>query len=121
MLATDLNACFYTSNAVLAAMRRQGGGLMIHVSSWSGQYVTPGQGPAYLAAKHGLVAMSESLNQIEYVNNIRVVLLVPAEVATPILDHRPVPVTAERKARMLQSEDIASIVLYVAQAPSEYA
>ena len=37
--------------------------------------------------------------------------------ATPILDARPVPVSAEDRARILQSEDVANLVLYVAQQP----
>ena len=41
----------------------------------------------------------------------------PGEVETPILDERPVPVTAEHRARILQPEDIAAAALMVAQLP----
>lgn len=113
----NLNGCFYATRAVLPIMRIQGGGLLIHIASWAGLYVTAAHGPAYVAAKHGLVALSESLNQAECVNGIRSTCLCPGEVATPILDQRLVPVSSEDRAHMLQPQDLADLVLYVAQAP----
>ena len=50
-------------------------------------------------------------------NNIRVTNIYPGEVDTPILEHRPVPVTAEHKARILQPEDVAAAVLFVCALP----
>jgi NAD(P)-dependent dehydrogenase (short-subunit alcohol dehydrogenase family) len=118
VISADLNGPFYTSRAVLPIMRAQGGGLIIQVSSWAGVYVPLLTGPAYTAAKHGLVAMSESINQAECVNGIRSCCICPGEVATPILDNRPVPVPDEEKARMLQPEDMAETILYVARMPA---
>ncbi len=74
-------------------------------------------GPAYTAAKHAVVAMSHSINMEECVNGIRSTVLCPAEVATPILDKRPVPVTPEDRARMLQPDDMAALILFVATRP----
>lgn len=54
VIAANLNSGFYASRAVLPAMRAQGGGLIIQVSSWGGRYVSPVTGPAYTAAKAGL-------------------------------------------------------------------
>lgn len=99
-------------------MRRQGGGLLIHIASWAGRYVSPLTGPAYAAAKHGMLAMSESLNQEECRNGIRSCCICPGEIATPILDKRPVPVSAQDKARMLQAQDLADTILYVARMPA---
>ena len=56
------------------------------------------------AAKHGVVAMSYSINMEEFQNGIRSTVLCPAEVATPILNLRPKPVSAEERARMIQPE-----------------
>src|SRR5215212_8212272 len=44
-------------------------------------------------------------------------VICPGEVATPILDHRPVPVSAEDRARMLQAEDLGDLILFVATRP----
>jgi len=118
VIGVDLNGPFYASRAVLPTMRAQGGGLIVQVSSWAGRYVSKLTGPAYSAAKHGLVALSESLNQEECGHGIRSCCICPGEVATPILDKRPVPVTGDDKARMLQSEDLADTILFVARLPS---
>src|SRR5215217_600460 len=117
VVEADLSGPFYACAAVLPMMRAQEGGLIIHISSWAGRYVSRLTGPAYSAAKHGLVALSESLNQEECRHGIRSCCICPGEVATPILDKRPVPVTAEDKARMLQSEDLAETILFVARLP----
>jgi NADP-dependent 3-hydroxy acid dehydrogenase YdfG len=61
--------------------------------------------------------MSHELNMEEFANGIRSTVLCPGEVATPILDRRPVPVSAEDKARMIQSEDMGEIILFVATRP----
>ncbi|TNE35024.1 MAG: SDR family oxidoreductase, partial [Alphaproteobacteria bacterium] len=97
----DLNGAFYCCHAVLPMMRAQKSGLIINVASWAGVHVSKLTGPAYNAAKHGMVAMSESINMEESRHGIRACALCPGEVATPILDNRPVPVTPEQKAVML--------------------
>ena len=61
--------------------------------------------------------MSHLLNAEEAVNGIRSTALCPAEVATPILDRRPVPVPAEARARMLQPNDLGDLIRYVATLP----
>ncbi|MEJ1936896.1 hypothetical protein WDZ92_42425, partial [Nostoc sp. NIES-2111] len=52
------------------------------------------------------------------VNGIRSTAILPAEVATPILDKRPQPPPAEVRATMLQPGDLAALVLFVATQPS---
>ena len=71
VVEADLSGPFYASSAVLPMMRARKGGLIIHISSWAGRYVSRLTGPAYSAAKHGLVALSESLNQEECRHGIR--------------------------------------------------
>ncbi len=114
----DLNGAFYCTWAVLPAMRKQKDGLIVNISSWAGRYDTALTGPAYNAAKHGLLAMNASLNIEEGKNGIRGCAICPGEVATPILDKRPVPVSDEDKARMLQQDDLGRTVLFVAQLPA---
>ncbi|MCF8467911.1 MAG: SDR family oxidoreductase [Sneathiella sp.] len=110
----DLNGAFYCCRAVLPIMRKQKSGLIINVASWAGVHVSKMTGPAYNAAKHGMVAMSESVNMEESVHGIRACALCPGEVATPILDNRPVPVTDAQKAQMLQAADLGETVLFLA-------
>jgi NADP-dependent 3-hydroxy acid dehydrogenase YdfG len=103
--------------AVLPIMRRQKDGVLIHTSSWAGRWVSPLSGSAYNAAKHGVVAMSHGINMEECVNGIRSCVVCPGEVATPILDKRPVPVSQEDRAKMVQSEDCGDLIRYIACLP----
>jgi NADP-dependent 3-hydroxy acid dehydrogenase YdfG len=118
VIAGNLSSAFYVVTSVLPAMRAQRDGLLIHISSWAGRYISPVAGPSYTAAKHGVVAMSHSLNMEEFSNGIRSTVICPGEVSTPILDQRPVPVSAEYRARILQSEDLANTVVFVASQPT---
>lgn len=113
----NLSSSFYVVAASLPLMRAGGGGTFIHTASWAGRYVGPLSGPAYTAAKHAVIAMSASINVEEYVNGIRSTALSPAEVATPLLDKRPVPVSAEDRARMLQPNDLGETILFIATRP----
>ncbi|MEZ5657282.1 MAG: hypothetical protein R3E83_01760 [Burkholderiaceae bacterium] len=65
-------------------------------------------------AHAAVVAMSYSLNLEEFVHGIRSTVICPGEVATAILDQRPVPVPAADRARMLQPEDLARTIAHVA-------
>jgi NADP-dependent 3-hydroxy acid dehydrogenase YdfG len=117
ILNGNLSSAFYVASAALPLMRAQKNGVMIHTASWAGRFVSPVSGPAYTAAKHAVVAMSHSINMEEFVNGIRSSVICPAEVATPILDLRPQPLSAEERARMLQPEDMGDLILYVATRP----
>jgi NAD(P)-dependent dehydrogenase (short-subunit alcohol dehydrogenase family) len=98
-------------------MREQGGGLIINISSMAAKGISALTGPAYISAKHAMNAMTASLLFEERNNGIRATAICPGEVATPILDHRPVPVSDEDKARILQSDELGDLVLFVAQQP----
>ncbi len=113
----NLSSAFYCAIAVLPIMRRQQDGVLIHTASVAGRFIGGVSGPTYAAAKHGVVAMSHSLNMQECVNGIRSSVVLPGEVATPILDKRPVPVSAEDRARMLQSSDVGNLICYIACLP----
>jgi NAD(P)-dependent dehydrogenase (short-subunit alcohol dehydrogenase family) len=71
VMSGNLSSAFYCVVAVLPTMRAQRDGVIIHTASWSGRFVGPLSGAAYTAAKHGVVAMSHSLNLSECVNGIR--------------------------------------------------
>jgi NADP-dependent 3-hydroxy acid dehydrogenase YdfG len=117
VLDANLNSAFYCAVAALGIMRPQKDGLLIHTASWAGRFVGTVSGPAYVAAKHGVVAMSYSINMEEFQHGIRSTVLCPGEVATPILDLRPVPVSAEDRARMIQPEHMADLIVYIARQP----
>lgn len=117
IIAIDLNGAFYCCHSVLPSMREKGKGLIINVSSMAAKGISALTGPAYISAKHAMNAMTASLLLEERNNGIRATVICPGEVATPILDARPVPVSDQDKARILQSEDLGDLVLFVAQQP----
>jgi NAD(P)-dependent dehydrogenase (short-subunit alcohol dehydrogenase family) len=117
IIAIDLNGAFYCCHSVLPSMREKGQGLIINVSSMAAKGISALTGPAYISAKHAMNAMTASLLLEERNNGIRATVICPGEVATPILDARPVPVSDQDKARILQSEDLGELVLFVAQQP----
>ena len=113
----NLSSAFYVARAVLPVMRAQGGGVMIHTASMAGRNLGVMSGPGYQAAKHGVVAMSHSLNMEECVNNIRSTAFCPGEVNTEILKKRPNPLSQDELDRMLQPEHCADLILYAATLP----
>lgn len=113
----NLTSAFYVVQAALPIMREQKDGLLIHTASWAGRFIGPVSGPAYTAAKHGMVAMSHTINLEECRNGIRSCVVCPGEVATPILVNRPVPERPETLARMVQPEDMGNIIAFVAGQP----
>lgn len=117
VVAINLSGLFYCVHAVLPTMRHQQGGLIINVSSWAGLYASKLTGPAYNATKRAVLALTESINMEECSNGIRASSLLPGEVATPILNKRPVPPSQAQRERMVQAEDMGQAILFLAQMP----
>ncbi len=117
VIGINLDGSFYTTLAVLPSMRARKDGLVINVSSWAGIFHPKLTGAAYNASKHAVTAMTETINMEECANGIRACAICPAEVATPIMDRRPVPPSAEDRARMLQAEDLGNTIRFIAQLP----
>jgi NADP-dependent 3-hydroxy acid dehydrogenase YdfG len=117
IVAVNLSGMFYCVQAVLPGMRERKQGLIINVSSWAGRYASTLTGPGYNATKHAVVALTESINMEECMHGIRATSILPGEVATPILEKRPVPPPPEERARMLQAEDLGKTILFVATLP----
>jgi len=113
----NLNGAFYCCQSILPTMRNQGDGTIINISSMAAKRGSKVTGPAYISSKHAMSAMTESLIIEERNNGIRATAICPGEVATPILDKRPIPVSDEDKARILQSEDLGELILFVAKQP----
>jgi NADP-dependent 3-hydroxy acid dehydrogenase YdfG len=117
IVAVNLNGALYCIHAVLPTMRSRKDGLVINVASWAGRFETYMTGPAYNASKHGMAALTMSLNDEECVNGIRACVIYPGEVATPILRNRPKPPSPEEIARMLQPEDLGRTIRFIAEMP----
>ena len=118
VIRVDLDGAFYCIKAVLPTMIAQRDGLIINISSWAGKYTSMVTGPAYSAAKHAMNSMTESLNMEAGIHGVRACAICLGEVDTPILERRPVPVTPEERATMVQSEDCGEIIAFIARLPT---
>ena len=118
VLRINLDGSFFCIVAILPSMRERKDGLIINISSWAGKFDTYMTGPAYNAAKHAVVAMTAHLNHEECVNGIRACALCPAEVSTPIMEKRPIPPSAEERAKMLQPDDLGRTIRFIAEMPA---
>lgn len=117
VFAINLNGAMYTSLAVLHAMRAKGSGTIINIASFAGWYPSYLTGPAYIASKAALMALTHSFNIEECVAGLRATVICPGEVATPILEKRPVPPSQAERVRMLQEEDLGKSIRFVAEMP----
>ncbi|MSU89111.1 SDR family NAD(P)-dependent oxidoreductase [Rhodobacteraceae bacterium 2CG4] len=117
MLRVNLDAAYNLTRAVLPGMRAAGGGLVIHVSSTAAVRPDP-SGAAYQASKAAVRAMSHAIMEEEWPNGIRMTTVMPGMTDTPLLDRRPTPVPAEKRAAALQPEDVARTCVYVMGLPA---
>jgi NADP-dependent 3-hydroxy acid dehydrogenase YdfG len=118
LVGANMDGAFYCMREVVPQMAARGGGLIINVNSIAGVRASPLGGPAYSAAKFGLHALSLCLGAEVKTDSIRICGVYPGEVNTPILDVRPKAVDDAHRNRILQPEDVAAAVLFIAQLPA---
>ena len=116
MLNTNLTGAFHCTQAALPAMRAQGAGLIIYVSSGCVQKPDV-SGVSYQATKHGMVGLAHGTFQEEKENGVRTCVIFPGLTDTPLVLKRPVPTPPEVVAQALQPQDVADACLFVAALP----
>ena len=117
ILDVNLVGSFHLAHAFLPAMRRRGEGTIVAIISDAGLIGNAKAGAGYVASKFGLVGLMESINAEMRQLGIRACAILPGDIDTPLLDKRPVPPTAEARATMLQSEDVAECVALALSLP----
>jgi NADP-dependent 3-hydroxy acid dehydrogenase YdfG len=117
LVRANLDGTFYCIQAVLPQMLERRNGLIINISSIAGKRAGPLGGAAYAAAKFGVSALGICLAAEEKDSGIRVSNIYPGEVDTPILENRPTPITEAHRQTILQPDDVAQAVLFVATLP----
>jgi len=84
VIAINLSAPFYVTQAAIPALRRAGGGRIINIASVHG-LVASRDKAAYVAAKHGLVGLTKAAS-LELVDDaITVNAICPGWVLTPLV------------------------------------
>ncbi len=117
IMQVNATGAFNVIHAVLPDMRARKDGVIINVSSLAGVRASNLGGAAYSASKHALCALTRVIAIEDKDNGIRATNLCPGEVNTPILDERPVKVSDAHKAQILQPEDVAAAVVFIATLP----
>ncbi len=117
LLGVNLTGMFHCMQIFLPQMRERRDGLVINVSSIAGKRALRLGGVAYCASKFGATALGTFASLEEGKNGIRVTNIYPGEVDTPILERRPVPLTAEQRSRILQPEDVGAAAVMIACLP----
>src|SRR6195952_1767795 len=105
----------YAARAVLPAMIEAGGGYLLHTASAAGLLSSPGDAP-YTASKHAAVAFAEWLAYTYRDRNIRVSVLCPMGVDTPLLMDglnagAPAAVAVAASAPVIGVAEVADAVL----------
>jgi len=125
MVHVNVFGVLYCTHAALPAMKEQGSGHIVTVSSVAGRFARPGSG-VYNLTKFGVGAFSEALRQEVALEGIRVTLIEPGFVATELQGHnRPEIQEAIRNIvnneDPLSAQDIANGILYAVASPPNVA
>jgi len=119
MIAVNLTGAYNCLNTVLPKMRAQKDGIAINISSVAGKRAMAPAGIAYAASKFGMTALGTTVATEAAADGVRVTNVYPGEVDTPLLKQRPAPVADEDRARMLQPDHVAKLVLALIELPKE--
>jgi len=113
MLSLNLRAVMLCCRAVLPVMMRQRSGLILNLSSIASKRALPGSA-VYTATKAGVEAFSRVLAEEMRPHGVRVGVLIPGAVDTPIWDAMG---AAPPREKMLRAEDVARAAVLMATLP----
>jgi NADP-dependent 3-hydroxy acid dehydrogenase YdfG len=116
VVETNLLGTVYAVRAVLPSMRERGSGHIFVTSSVSGREAYPGEA-VYIASKWGQVGYAHSLRQEVAMSGIRVTVVEPGIVDTPLTRGNPVVRPLLEAAEPLDPEDVARAVVYAYRQP----
>ena len=119
VIDTNVLGVLFSVRAVLPQMYIQGAGHIVIVSSGSGRTTYVGE-PAYVASKHATVAFGNCLREEVAPRGIRVSLIEPGLVETPLIhrDEAGLPQQLiDAGVVPLQSEDVARAIRFALEQP----
>jgi NADP-dependent 3-hydroxy acid dehydrogenase YdfG len=120
MFDVNVLGLLYATDAAVEAMKRQGSGHIVNVSSVAGRKTRP-TGGVYSGTKFAVNAISEAMRQELLEDGIRITIVEPGAVATELTEH----ITDEevrkglkqRNIEPLRSEDVANAIAYAVSQP----
>lgn len=117
VLDLNVTSVFQCIQAVLPSMRDRQSGTIVNVASIAGYQAFPGWG-AYNVSKAALISLSKTLSAEERSNGIRVTIVSPGAVNTPIWDTDTVHADFGRD-KMLTPAIVAQTILQAVLMPKE--
>ncbi|RAJ76715.1 NAD(P)-dependent dehydrogenase (short-subunit alcohol dehydrogenase family) [Chitinophaga dinghuensis] len=117
VIAINLNGVFYCMKYQLPAMLKNGGGAIVNMASILGVVGTP-TAAAYVAAKHGVVGLTETAAAEYSSQGIRVNAVCPGYINTPLLDAMDTKMKAALVGmhpigRLGTPEEVAELVIWL--------
>jgi NAD(P)-dependent dehydrogenase (short-subunit alcohol dehydrogenase family) len=125
VIAVNLSSVFYGMKYQIPAMLKNGRGSIVNIASILGAVAFPAAA-AYVAAKHGVVGLTQSA-ALEYsAKNIRVNAVGPAFINTPLLSALDEPtlnmlVSMHPIGRLGESEEVAELIYWLASDKASFA
>lgn len=116
VITTNVLGVLYSARAILPQMYRQEGGHIVIVASGSGRTTYVGE-PAYVASKHAVVAFADCLRMEVTPRGVRVSVIEPGLVETPLIHVYPEADSLVQGVIPLQPVDVARAIVYVLEQP----
>jgi NADP-dependent 3-hydroxy acid dehydrogenase YdfG len=118
-MVVDVNllGTLYTARAVFKHLQEGGGGDVIILGSVSGLETYEGE-PLYLASKWGLVGLGRSLRKEGRPDRIRVTLIEPGLIDTPLSRRSKFGARLLESTRPLKPADVADLIVFALLQPS---
>ena len=124
ILRVNLTGVFTCMKYELAQFMRQGGGVIVNMSSLAGLRGAPGLS-AYAASKHGVLGLTRVAAQEFARHRVRVNALCPYYIDTPIIkdvpdELRKLMISMSPMKRLGRAEEVAKAFIYLASDDSSY-
>jgi 3-oxoacyl-[acyl-carrier protein] reductase len=110
VMNVNLRGTFFCCRAGFKQMKKQGGGIIINMSSVAGVQAWAGTG-TYSASKHGIMAITKSLADEGRPHHIKVSAICPGAVADDLVDASPEAILLSEK---IDPFDVAEAAVYLA-------
>lgn len=126
MIGINLKGTFFTCRGAFSLMRKQGGpGAIVNVASAAGEYGSIRSASHYAASKGGVIALSKSLAREGAKDRIRVNVVSPGPLDTPMSNYendgrRDLVAGQTLLGRVGAPEDISHAILFLASSVSSW-
>ena len=110
VIRTNLYGTFFCCRAGFRQMKKQGGGVILNMSSVAGVQAWAGTG-TYSASKHGIMALTKALADEGRPHHIKVSTICPGGVADELVDASPQEILRSEK---IDPFDVAETAVYLA-------